>query len=94
MSDKRDYYEVLGVSKDADDKELKKPSGLLQESTTQTRMMHQMQMKNSKKSKRHMLFFRIQRSVATMTDSVTILLVAHRLAQVDSKGSILILMTY
>ena len=24
MSEKRDYYEVLGVSKDADDKELKK----------------------------------------------------------------------
>lgn len=33
MADKRDYYEVLGVSRDADDAAIKRHTGSLQRST-------------------------------------------------------------
>ena len=49
MSEKRDYYEVLGVTKDADDKELKRHLGHWLESIILTKTMLLMQMKNSKK---------------------------------------------
>ena len=74
MAEKRDYYEVLGVSKTADDKELKKPSGHLQESIILTKMILQMLMKNSKKYKRRTLFSQIQTKEVIMTD----LAIIHR----------------
>ena len=94
MSDKRDYYEVLGVSKDADDKELKKAFRSLARKYHPDKNDAPDADEKFKEIKRHMLFFLIQKSVVITTGSDIILLVAHRLAQVDSKGSILILMTY
>ena len=94
MSDKRDYYEVLGVSKDADDKELKKAFRSLARKYHPDKNDAPDADEKFKEIQEAYAVLSIQRSVATMTDSVTILLVAHRLAQVDSKGSILILMTY
>ena len=51
MSNKRDYYEVLGVNKNATDEELKKHIENLQKNTIQMQILiiKQKQKQNSKK---------------------------------------------
>ena len=58
MAEKRDYYEVLGVEKTADEKEIKK------------RIKKRKQLKNSRKSVKLMLFYPMKRKDKDMINSV------------------------
>jgi|GEM_PF-5668540 DnaJ-class molecular chaperone with C-terminal Zn finger domain len=68
---KRDYYEVLGVSRDADKKAIKKRIVRLLTSTTRIKIQTtKKRWKSSKKLLKPMRFYQQKRSVRPMIDLV------------------------
>jgi preprotein translocase subunit Sec63 len=56
MAEKRDYYEVLGLSKSASDDEIKKAYRKLSKNIIQISIKHRMPKKNSRRSPKHMKY--------------------------------------
>ena len=72
MADKRDYYEVLGVSKGASEDEIKRLTVRALKSTTLTSIREIRNVKkNSKKSTRLTRYFQIKIKKPAMTSTVT-----------------------
>ena len=84
MSDKRDYYDVLGVGKDADDKELKKAFRSLARKFHPDKNDSPDADEKFKKFKKHMPFSLMQKSEEITTDLDIIPRRFYYLARLDS----------
>ena len=79
MTDKRDYYEVLGVDKSADEKDLKNAFRSLARKFHPDRSTEDDAEDKFKEIKKHMPFYLIPKSAKCMTDLVIIHPVVHHL---------------
>ena len=61
MSEKRDYYEVLGLSKGASEEEIKKHTAKWRKNITRTLIRNRVRKRNLKRSMRHMKYLAIRR---------------------------------
>ena len=94
MSSKRDYYEVLGVPKDADDAALKKAYRVLAKNIIRTpiREMRRQRL-NSRKHPKPMLYLATHRNVSSMT-SLDMQHLKMAVAEQEPVDSILISVTW
>ena len=77
MADKRDYYEVLGVAKNASDADIKKHSVTLRRSIIQMHIQGTKNVKkNLKKLRKRMPYSAMQINVDNMINLVMLLLMA------------------
>ena len=73
MVDKRDYYEILGISKESSESEIKKHFEVLLENSIQIKILMTPVLRiSSRKYKKHMLFYQIQKKDKNMTPMGTI----------------------
>ena len=80
MSEKRDYYEVLGVAKDASSSDLKNAFRSLARKYHPDRSQEDDAENKFKEIQGHMQSFLMLKSVLNLTDLATAMLAAHRLA--------------